>query len=393
MPVGHDQHQLPHHQSYIDGLRGIAILMVLVNHVFYEGIGVLNHAHESLHWFYDFILAGNRGVSLFFIVSAFTLYTSSSLRFGRERAPVRNFYIRRIARILPLWWIVVVAYLFVFHRSFSRSLPNLGMYFGFLKYERPKEYLLGEWSIFVEESFYLVFPLLFTRLGSIIRVVWLLLATLAIRSLWTGYAHAVGIPKDYQFIEFFPLAKWYCFAIGIVMARCLPLPGVQACLQKKEVLRVLNWSAFFALYAFVRDREPYCIVALVLVFLASVSEKGIWGKIARNSFLRMLGVRCYSIYLIHGAVLLITSEMRDAFFVSLGLVDSSPEMRFAIWLPIQISINLAIASFTFPFLEQTFIRLGKKWIEHLETRPSKWREASSEAGETSSSFLVRQPSS
>ena len=51
--------------------------------------------------------AGARGVQLFFMLSAFTLFASSKVRFARDRFPALNFYVRRAFRILPLWWAAV----------------------------------------------------------------------------------------------------------------------------------------------------------------------------------------------------------------------------------------------------------------------------------------------
>jgi hypothetical protein len=70
--------------SFIDGLRGLAILMVLAVHtsqfVGNDGKGIF-----LIPWIVPYLNAGARGVQLFFLLSAFTLFSSSRARWGEER--------------------------------------------------------------------------------------------------------------------------------------------------------------------------------------------------------------------------------------------------------------------------------------------------------------------
>ncbi len=97
------------HVPAIDGLRGIAVLMVLAVHTSQR---VSNVGLEAFHFSLigEFVNAGARGVELFFLLSAFTLFRSSKAKYSEECNPRRNFYIRRAFRILPLWWMAVTLY-------------------------------------------------------------------------------------------------------------------------------------------------------------------------------------------------------------------------------------------------------------------------------------------
>jgi peptidoglycan/LPS O-acetylase OafA/YrhL len=93
----HQPDNLPHHRlRVLDALRGWAIVGVIF-------------VHNSIFWRPDshallsLIEQGQRGVQLFYIISAFTLYLSYFRRSQDEISPVANFYIRRIFRIAPLW--------------------------------------------------------------------------------------------------------------------------------------------------------------------------------------------------------------------------------------------------------------------------------------------------
>ena len=139
----------------LDGLRGIAILMVLVHHTEFA----LVHAPWLAHrlWL---------GVDLFFVLSGF-LITEILLRRPTGRGFVRNFYVRRALRIWPAYYLLLlVVWLFgaplfgealrwgplFYHLSFTQCVPFAP---GYLAYHPA---LRSTWSLAVEEQFYLVWP-------------------------------------------------------------------------------------------------------------------------------------------------------------------------------------------------------------------------------------------
>lgn len=87
--------------SYIDVLRGIAVLLVISVHH-----GMLFMQLPLIHYVSGF---GQMGVQLFFVASAYTLCLSAS----RRTEPARNFYIRRYFRIAPLYYFAIVLYTIV----------------------------------------------------------------------------------------------------------------------------------------------------------------------------------------------------------------------------------------------------------------------------------------
>src|SRR5437764_933425 len=118
------------HDPAVDGLRGLAILLVITCHV------SLCTMHDPLRPYSTPLLqaldrGGSGGVSLFFVLSAFTLMRSTTARFPKELRPKLAFYIRRAFRILPIWWCYVPLSAAVRHAPKSEILPHLLMYFGF----------------------------------------------------------------------------------------------------------------------------------------------------------------------------------------------------------------------------------------------------------------------
>jgi peptidoglycan/LPS O-acetylase OafA/YrhL len=208
-----------HRFDGVDLLRSLAILFVLLNHVnmrlFLAHIpytrGLPSQLMASLIW------NGQRGVQIFFAVSGF-LITSTSLRrwsnfTGRS---VWEFYQLRFARIAPLL-LLLLAVLSVLHASgiadymVSTETGGLGrallaaLTFHINVLEAARGYLPGSWdvlwSLSVEETFYLFFPLLFLWLGrgrrfALLLSVFVLLGPFA-RTVW---AHDNEVWEEYSYL-------------------------------------------------------------------------------------------------------------------------------------------------------------------------------------------------
>jgi peptidoglycan/LPS O-acetylase OafA/YrhL len=139
------------HFPGLDGLRGISILVVTV-------------CHFAMYTPLTNYLSGDIGVEIFFVISGF-LITSLLLKekVKRHKVSFKNFYIRRILRIMP------VAYLFLLTLATlnrPRGLNKKGesflkwfLYFKNLPLKSSFEWFTGHfWSLSVEEQFYICFP-------------------------------------------------------------------------------------------------------------------------------------------------------------------------------------------------------------------------------------------
>jgi peptidoglycan/LPS O-acetylase OafA/YrhL len=145
----------------LDGLRAISIIMVLIGHA----SGAVAHPSRVLDFLAHTFGDGELGVSIFFVISGFLITTL--LIKERERAGqihLGNFYLRRIFRILPafylylfalaviscLGWIRVPRSAFIAAATFTWNyhFGNWNWFLGHL------------WSLSIEEQFYIAWPLL-----------------------------------------------------------------------------------------------------------------------------------------------------------------------------------------------------------------------------------------
>jgi peptidoglycan/LPS O-acetylase OafA/YrhL len=198
----------------LDGLRFYAFLGVFVCHSFPLETSFYRGLHLPLPWMCAALVrSGASGVDLFFVLSAF-LITSLLLRERTETGQIslRRFYIRRVLRIWPLYFLVVALGILL-----AQTAPKGIWYYdpalpwpyvaGYVLFVANSVYaILGTthsicaplWTVSIEEQFYLVWPALMKRLkrrGMVIAgVVTFLLATtvqlvLVLRGASSAYAY------------------------------------------------------------------------------------------------------------------------------------------------------------------------------------------------------------
>lgn len=149
---------------YLDGLRGIAILLVLIGH----GINTLQNKAQ-----YVYLDKSHLGVMIFFVISGFLI--TKLLIIEKEKkgnVDLTNFYFRRSLRIFPVFYtyiicIVLLVILNVLSINFSNILiasvylQNNTFWFK-LPPSGPDIWYIGHfWTLALEEQFYLLWPLIF----------------------------------------------------------------------------------------------------------------------------------------------------------------------------------------------------------------------------------------
>jgi len=166
------------HVPWLDGLRGLAILLVVMHH-FFDG--------------YYLFTVGWVGVNLFFILSGYLITGRLLCHMEQDggRHFFRNFYGRRVLRIFPLYYGTLVVFFMVLPVFYSRYFyffhdlyRDQWWYWSYLSnwqtvlYGMPANgMLITFWSLAVEEQFYLVWPFIFRyteRLNrkTIILILW-----------------------------------------------------------------------------------------------------------------------------------------------------------------------------------------------------------------------------
>ncbi len=362
----------------LDGLRGLAILLVILCH----NVGNPNHAPLGFwpHRFLSAFTVGWSGVDLFFVLSGFLI---GGILLDVRDTPhyFRAFYMRRIFRILPIYYLwtllfvpVVIAALVFFPGRLgvvaSRDLLRVPVQLLFLQnvfIGMPHftwTWFVVTWSLAIEEQFYLVAPPLI-RFLSLRRFVVALAATVVLAPLLRFMLFRYWAPLTYLCAFLMPcradsLSCGMLLAVAWRNARVREFIRSHAALLQR-VLFVLFLGVGGLLWWLV---HPINVVTVTIgyswlaffysaLLLTVVSQSDGWlAAIMRWRFLGWLGGISYCVYLLHDAF---------NFFAHGILFHADPQLYSLGHLAVTIFallLTLAVASVSWRSLEKPLIRRG-----------------------------------
>jgi peptidoglycan/LPS O-acetylase OafA/YrhL len=141
----------------LDHLRALAIVMVFFFHY-----GIVTHGEPE--WLPPLAQFGWTGVDLFFVLSGFLIASSLFEQIQHEkRIALKSFFVKRVFRILPAYWVTVALYFCFTSFHEKEALPPLWRFLTFTQNFNLNIKDFGTfshaWSLCVEEHFYLLFPL------------------------------------------------------------------------------------------------------------------------------------------------------------------------------------------------------------------------------------------
>jgi len=158
---------LPGAIAPLDGLRALAIILVLFRH----GVRPFYVPGEPAFGLFGWdamtpMINGWAGVDLFFVLSGFLVSFHILKRWSAEFrfSDLRDYLVKRILRIVPAyyaWLLIIAAGLLPFYRVSAEVVRDqLTLHLFFLQDYYPSQFVVAFWSLGVEEKFYLSIPLL-----------------------------------------------------------------------------------------------------------------------------------------------------------------------------------------------------------------------------------------
>lgn len=312
-------------KSYLDNLRGVAILGVVCVHSVQE--------FSSGSQFLDSALAyGRAGVVLFFVLSAVTMCHVWTTKYGD--ISIREYYSNRIRRILPPYYLAIILYVLVLDIDmsywsssgvgWSEVLLNASFLHGFSP-EAINSVVPGGWSLASEMFFYAIFP--FVAIGIRRYGIEFSAVMIVISAIYTTFAGDFfsSIRTDTQA----PLSR-----LEIDFLFLCPLQHLPA-----------FWTGIFIYHVFIlksKIRNPVLLIATILVWAGVTLHSAdfrlitlglstiLFGLItilssqffnSRNTLGR-IGRNSYEIYLLHPAVIHIISIICDRLDYNLNFVGA-----------------------------------------------------------------------
>ncbi len=325
------------HLPALDGVRGLAILMVLTLH-FVSGMQPTNRFEKALSWVTEF---GAFGVELFFVLSGFLI---TGILYDSRQKPhyFRNFYMRRVLRIFPLYYGVLAVMFWIapsvpFFRGpdldFMRAHQAWAWLYGVNVYiavqgDWALKYLDHFWSLCVEEHFYFVWPAVVWFLApNPRRLMWVSLATALSAMVARTLGNAAGLSwwTTYVLTPF----RLDGLALGAFLAMVVRQPdGMKTVARLLPRISAMAASVVLGSYAWVlvsKRALPYVYtarVSFIQVLLAALlmvalvaSKRSLISRFFCSKPMTFLGTYSYGLYVYHHFISYYVMAHRTEFIV------------------------------------------------------------------------------
>ncbi|MBV8847865.1 MAG: acyltransferase [Bryobacterales bacterium] len=347
----------------LDGLRGLAIVMVLLTHygTMLDRTSPLQHIVRSL---FDF---GWTGVDCFFVLSGF-LITGILLDTRGAENYFQAFYARRILRIFPLYYFsLILLFLLVMpHIRLGSGQPELWRKLVYIFYVQnwfhPVQLMGQYWTLAVEEQFYLIWPLvvyLFPQprilriaIGGSMAAVIIRLTMLALHvnseailentfarmdSLLIGAACACIVRRRNWFQAVQRSANLLCLSPAVVLPAVYLVNG-----------NFYNETPFIAGVGYTLIDLSFA--ALLLSLIATTGSSIPAQRFFTSRLMRAFGTYSYAAYIWHILVRVVVMNVERALHLSLP---------WFLNIPLLVIVTLLFSIASYAFIERPFLSLKR----------------------------------
>ena len=365
------------HIPSLDGLRGIAILMVIAFHYYY---------------FVPVFSAGWTGVDLFFVLSGY-LITGRLLASLDKPGYFANFYRNRILRIFPLYFAILITFYIGIHFFTKPSTQPLLAYYHthwpsyylffvnwtFIHDGMPlAPYLTHFWSLSIEEQFYLFWPFLIFCIKNskhrIVVFISLFLLVIVARCITFHYYGQPDNPVFYFNNTFFRADS---LILGALLAQ-LHLKKTALPRRLFPILFIGSGVTLLTYIIFVYPPDPwrpffetigYSIIAIFsacLIHLSITRPEKFPAKIFSNRLLGFIGKISYGLYVIHFLIMQIFFSRFYRWYDGHFPASETPSVQTLKLVPALLSattclvITFVLSYLSYKYFETPFLKLKKR---------------------------------
>jgi peptidoglycan/LPS O-acetylase OafA/YrhL len=365
----------------LDGLRFVAFFGVFFTHTF---IPECFDSTESSH-LYFFLTAqrtnGSLGVNLFFVLSGFLItYLLINEKEKRTKINVPNFYMRRILRIWPLYFLMVALGFFIYpiikkigHIT-AVETATLPYYIFFISNFQLIQKGFADcpilnplWSVGVEEQFYAIWPLILAfmprkyliKVFSLIILLTLVFRYFNVDSFNTIRFHTFSVFGD---MVMGGLAAYLCFYNTAFKKFITGLPRKTIVLTYVVgfFLILFDYKIFAAPALLVIERFVFSLFFAFVIVEQNLSINSFY-KISNNKFLSKWGNYTYGLYCLHTTAMFITN------LVAKRILKNDNQLLIMILdYIIGLPLVMILAYLSYSFFEAPFLKLKNKFAYFIK---------------------------
>jgi peptidoglycan/LPS O-acetylase OafA/YrhL len=356
----------------LDALRFFAFLSVFLYHSFWTNVPAVQ-ANGIYQFFYSATRIGHLGVNFFFVLSGFLI---SFLLMDEEKLTrtisVKSFYIRRILRIWPLYYLIIiglivlfpVVYYLVKHSNFDQNLTPWKYFFFLSNFDYIQQgatipTLNTMWSISIEEQFYLAWPLLcflFRGKKFIYPILFIIAGTFLFRFFHADNArvlqwHTFSVINDMAVGGLLAYGCFYHKDKVQKLGRLIPSWCVLAVYVLFFMFAYFAEGSFSNLFFIASIRVILSLFFAFIIFEQVYAEHSIF-KLGKAAVLTSLGKITYGLYCYH--YLLIFAALKAG-----QLIGWNTSVFGVLVLDnlVALSLSILVAHLSYKYYEKRFLKL------------------------------------
>ncbi|MGL5256617.1 MAG: acyltransferase family protein [Proteocatella sp.] len=374
----------------LDGLRGIAVLMVFIYHVLgsigTSSLGVLGHNIMPL------LMWGHMGVNLFYILSGFLLFLPfAKAYYTSAEIDLKEYFTKRALRILPAYYFYIIVHTLLINSQLI-SADGIKILLGNMFFLQNFKILNLQtinpvtWTLVVEVQFYILLPFIYKffvgkKIWKPLGISFILVTIYRLIVFLTLKPSMAGIDWNYYtYSEYNILGCFDNFAIGMIIANMYI--GKNYIFSEDKIdkfVKISNKLVYFIpiaiamlgynyyywrftksvthsiYFSFLFDASFYMAMSVFLILILFSENKV--KLIFNNILLRIMGVAGYSIYLWH---LVLQSILANINFIS---KTENLIIKYLKLLGLSTIIILPFCIMLYVFVEKYFIDISKKMFK------------------------------
>lgn len=365
----------------LDGLRFVAFMMVFIHHLpipkaWHSGSGLHEIVIDYLH------RAGWLGVDVFFALSAYLLTRLGLREIATKGAlDIRHFYMRRILRIWPLYFLALFlgffAYPFIVDTMLGNGFPSSKTVASIKDHFLPFITFLGNfsyaaflesrgiyrslWTISIEEQFYIILPLFLLIIPGLRFKKRLFIAAFALALAWVARVYVVGMVQlPYPWVWMLPITHMDSFIVGICIA--FYMHNNQSSNVPGWIFLAITLAAFALIGSYpILGQSLHTIwqMGLAAVFsggflLAAIHVN--WLKhVLSLSYIRYLGKISFGLYVYHRYGL----DMMK--YLGMYWDYAATKLGWSLLAFSALAFTVTVSALSYHFFEARFLRLKQRY--------------------------------
>lgn len=359
--------------SGLNGLRAIGAIAVVLSHITLD----LERFGLDPYIFGAFkdgtpqgLNLGGYGVSIFFVLSGFLITYLLQTEKDVQEINTKKFYMRRILRIWPLYYLYLAIAVFVI-LMYGFELKATSLFF-YIFYAANIPFILQTtlsfvghyWSLGVEEQFYIFWPYINKKVNNnFIFKIFIAILILVGTKLTLHFLYPNSILESAIHVT-----RFHCMLIGAAGAIWYKEKNlVFLKLINNQITQSISWLIIFLVainkfhLASVIDNEIICLVALCLI----IGQVEIKNRILNleNNVCDFLGKISYGIYVIHPILIFFLAK-------PLNSIPVNGFLKYVIVYSSVLMITIFCAYISYTYFERYFMNLKKKFVV-VESSPTR----------------------